>query len=241
MLKIVLLAVVSVHVFGNKMAWRCSSQTNAGLVMNLRAASLIKSDRVQKAMEMTDRAFYTESAPYEDSPQRIGYMATISAPHMHAMALEYLSPALNKENCKVLDVGCGSGYLAACLHRMVQEQNGSVYGVDYIPELVELSKRNLMKDDKELLDKVPLETRDGWKGWSKYAPFDAIHVGAAAASVPEELVKQLKPGGRMIIPVGPNNGDQELLMIDKSQDGESFTSESVCGVRYVPLVDTDKL
>ncbi|CAN0536333.1 unnamed protein product, partial [Ectocarpus sp. 12 AP-2014] len=160
-------------------------------------------------------------------PQPIGFRATISAPHMHAHALEVLSPAIPMDGGRVLDVGVGSGYLAAALSRMVGA-GGVVYGLDYIQQLVELSRTNLDKDDSTMQSsgRVVLKTADGWRGWPENGPYDAIHVGAAAESIPMDLVAQLKVGGRMVVPVGPPSETQMLVQVDRVKDtgpiSESF-------------------
>merc|ERR1711916_141370 len=102
-----------------------------------------------KAMKKVDRGNYAPDRPYEDSPQPIGYQATISAPHMHAHAVQHLLPNANNPNAKILDVGCGSGYLAAVFARL--NPTSKIYAIDYIPELVELSRRNIMKADSDLI------------------------------------------------------------------------------------------
>ncbi|CBJ48295.1 protein-L-isoaspartate (D-aspartate) O-methyltransferase [Ectocarpus siliculosus] len=224
-------------------AWRCSGNTNAELVKNLVDSSLVRSARVVKAMETTDRGFYTPQDAYEDRPQPIGFRATISAPHMHAHALEVLSPAIPMDGGRVLDVGVGSGYLAAALSRMVGA-GGVVYGLDYIQQLVELSRTNLDKDDSTMLSsgRVVLKTADGWRGWPENGPYDAIHVGAAAESIPMDLVAQLKVGGRMVVPVGPPSETQMLVQVDRVKDtgpvSESFATEGLMSVVYVPLVNS---
>ncbi|CAM9148245.1 unnamed protein product [Ascophyllum nodosum] len=224
-------------------AWRCSGSTNAELIKNLIDSTLVKTPRVAKAMQATDRGFYTPQDAYEDRPQPIGFRATISAPHMHAHALEVLSPVIPENGARVLDVGCGSGYLTGALARLVGE-SGTVFGMDYIPNLVAMTKTNLESDDETLLSsgRVSLVTGDGWKGWAEKGPFDAIHVGAAAETIPEALVSQLKVGGRMVVPVGPQSASQTLMRVDRTKDSgpitESYTTEELMAVIYVPLVNT---
>ena len=110
---------------------------------------MIKSDRVFESMAKIDRSNYTKTEPYRDAPQSIGFRATISAPHMHAIALELLNDHLN-EGDKALDVGCGSGYLTACMAAMIGA-SGRVIGVDHIPELVNLAESNVQNDNPNFL------------------------------------------------------------------------------------------
>jgi protein-L-isoaspartate(D-aspartate) O-methyltransferase len=136
--------------------------------------------------------------------------------------------------------------------------DGKVFGIDVIPQLVQMSARNIMKEDGDLLDSniVEVAVRDGWKGFPEGAPYNAIHVGAAAATFPIELMKQLAVGGIMVVPVGPDGGEQYLYQVERvgdrgqvvgeagSDDSKGFQEDDynvrrVLGVRYVPLVRAD--
>ncbi|XP_038686430.1 protein-L-isoaspartate O-methyltransferase 1-like isoform X2 [Tripterygium wilfordii] len=137
-----------------------------------------------------------------------------------------------------LDVGSGTGYLTACFALMVGSQ-GRVVGVEHIPELVVESIKNIEKSAAAPLLKegaLSIHVGDGRQGWPECAPYDAIHVGAAAPEIPKPLIDQLKPGGRMLIPVG--NIFQDLKVVDKNQDG-SINVRTETSVRYVPLTSRE--
>ncbi|XP_067895804.1 l-isoaspartyl protein carboxyl methyltransferase, like [Heterodontus francisci] len=221
------------------MAWTSSGNSHSQLVQNLKKNGVIRSPQVFEALMATDRALYCRTHPYMDSPQSIGYQATISAPHMHAHALECLKDHLY-EGARALDVGSGSGYLTACMARLVGP-TGTVVGIDHIPELVQQSIHNVESDNSTLLSsgRITLIAGDGRRGHPDGAPYDAIHVGAAAAVVPQQLLHQLKPGGRMVVPVGESGGSQSLQQFDKMQDG-TVTRTTLMGVIYVPLTDRDR-
>ncbi|KAI5790345.1 protein-L-isoaspartate O-methyltransferase [Pyronema domesticum] len=225
------------------MSWRCTGRSNAELVANLKRHGLIKTDAVQKAMEAIDRADYCPFEAYVDGPQHIGYDATISAPHMHAHAVETLAPFL-KPGAKVLDVGSGSGYLCAVFGEMVKP-NGLVVGIEHIPQLVNLSLANLQNNTVSSPSSTVIQIlqSDGRLGHSESAPYDAIHVGAAAKGFPEELIKQLKAPGRMFVPVEEDDGGQGqrqpaqfIYVVDKDEEG-NVTKTRRYGVMYVPLTD----
>ncbi|KAI9822555.1 MAG: hypothetical protein M1827_000274 [Pycnora praestabilis] len=223
------------------MAWRSSGSSNAGLINNLAENGLITSERVKKAMLGVDRAHYAPFSAYQDSPQTIGFSATISAPHMHASACESLLPFLNP-SARVLDVGSGSGYLTHVLANLVAPA-GTVIGVDHIQGLVDMANGNMGKseDGKELLrdKKVQFVKADGRLGFPEGGPYDAIHVGAAAASLHPKLIEQLKAPGRLFIPV-EENYRQHIWVIDKKEDG-SVEKKKEYGVQYVPLTDAPKV
>ncbi|PAV60071.1 hypothetical protein WR25_19557 [Diploscapter pachys] len=185
-------------------------------------------------MLAVDRGDFAPPDPYEDSPKRIGYNTTISAPHMHATALEYLKNHL-VEGAHALDVGSGSGYLAVCMAKMVG-RTGKVIGVDHIPQLIELGINNTKKHHADMLDSGRLS--DGRLGYKTGRQYNAIHVGAAAEEIPDALIEQLAEGGRMMIPVGPDKGDQVFLQVDKING--QVHKKVIHGVRYVPLTSKAK-
>lgn len=162
---------------------------------------------------------------YADSPLPIGCGQTISQPFIVALMTELL--ALDARSV-VLEVGTGSGYQTAMLASLARR----VYSVERIPALAEAAERRL----RELgIANVEIRIADGYRGWEEKAPFDAIIVTAAAAEVPPALVRQLKPGGRLAIPVGPQHRSQDLRVICKDESG-AWHSRSVLPVVFVPLV-----
>ncbi|KAJ4973668.1 hypothetical protein NE237_006842 [Protea cynaroides] len=216
-----------------------SSDKNKALVEQLQQYGVIKSNKVAEVVQTIDRGlFVPDGIPaYVDSPMQIGYNATISAPHMHAMCLELLENNL-QPGMHALDVGSGTGYLTACFAMMVGPQ-GRAVGVEHIPELVTTSIKNIQKSQAAPLlngGSLSIHGGDGRLGWPEFAPYDAIHVGAAAAEIPQPLIDQLKPGGRMVIPVG--NLFQDLKVVDKKLDG-SISIRTETSVRYVPLTSRE--
>ena len=161
---------------------------------------------------------------YDDSALPIGYGQTISQPSLQALYLQTLQ--LGPEDT-VLEIGAGSGYQTALLAELA----GNVYAVERIPELTQRAREVL---DELGYRNIALVTKDGTAGWSKYAPYDAILVGAAAPSVPEPLVEQLAPGGRLLIPVG-DRSTQQLMLVTKDEE-EGTTEEPVTGCVFVPLI-----
>jgi len=216
-------------------AWQTHATTLDGFIEGLKRHGVITDPTVEQVMRKVDRKNYVKdtSEAYVDSPLTIGEGQTISAPHMHVAAMETLLPNL-RPGAHVLDVGSGSGYLSACFARIVGP-TGRVIGIEVNDHLVSWGRTNVEKSDGDLLasEALKIVKADGWKGWPESAPYDAIHVGAAAESVPLALVEQLKNGGQMVIPVGKHS--QELLLVSKAQNGKVST-QHLMDVRYVPLV-----
>ena len=210
-----------------------------GLLNSLKYENIIKTDKVYNSMLQVDRADFTSHSPYYDSPQGIGYNATISAPHMHAYALEYLAPYC-ENNIHILDVGSGSGYLTVALSKMIND-SGKVIGIEHIDELYKKSIENIKKHHSNLIDNknIILLNADGRNGVKDYAPFKVIHVGAAAEEIPQDLIDQLDKKGRMFIPVGGQYEDQWIYLVDKDGNG-NITKEKIMCVTYVPLTSKEK-
>lgn len=161
---------------------------------------------------------------YADYPLPIGEGQTISQPYIVAAMTALIRP---KTNDVVLEVGTGSGYQAAVLSELVRQ----VYTI----EIVEPLGRSAASRLRMLgYSNVTVRVGDGYAGWAEHAPFDSIIVTCGAEHVPPPLVEQLKPGGRMVIPVGPVGGVQSLLIVEK--DGAGLVSQSeIMAVRFVPL------
>ncbi|MBE9546513.1 MAG: protein-L-isoaspartate(D-aspartate) O-methyltransferase [Proteobacteria bacterium] len=161
---------------------------------------------------------------YDDTPLPIGYGQTISQPYIVAYMTEILN--LDKEN-RVLEIGTGSGYQAAILSCIAKE----AYTIEIIPELAKSASLRLKKLGYK---NVEVTCGDGYYGWPEHAPFDAIIVTAAAGHIPPPLLKQLKNGGRMVIPVGGPFMIQNLVLVEKGSAGK-ITTRNLMSVRFVPL------
>ncbi|WP_440059037.1 protein-L-isoaspartate O-methyltransferase [Thermogladius sp. 4427co] len=207
------------------------------VVESLEREGYLKNKLVKKALLSVPRELfvpekYREYA-YVDSPLPIGYGQTISAIHMVAIMTEALDPL---PGMRVLEIGTGSGYQAAVLAEIVAKEDpslkGHVYTVERIPELAEFARRNIERAGYR--NYITVVVGDGSKGLPEYAPYDRIIVTAAAPSVPKPLIDQLKPGGKLVIPVG-DLYIQRLLILEKKHDGELSFKWGIDCV-FVPLI-----
>lgn len=185
------------------------------------------SPRVMQAMASVARHEFVPDSErryaYENRPLPIGYGQTISQPYIVAIMTDLLKL---QPGDRVLEIGTGSGYQAAILAELVQQ----VYSIEIIGELARRARAVL---DRLGYERVRTRVGDGYYGWEEQAPFDAIVVTAAADHVPPPLIKQLKPGGRMLIPVGSRFMTQQLVLVSKGD--EAVTTRQLLPVRFVPL------
>ena len=205
-----------------------SQRTRGRMVERLRSSG-IRDERVLQAMASVPRHLFVEEAlasrAYEDTALPIGFGQTISRPYVVARVLELL--LAGREPGKALEVGTGCGYQAAVLAAVFKE----VYSVERIQAMLERARRNLFGLK---LTNLRLAHGDGHAGLEKAAPFQAIAVAAAARSVPEALLRQLAPGGRMVLPLHANNGNsQRLVLIERN--GRAFVESELDPVRFVPM------
>jgi protein-L-isoaspartate(D-aspartate) O-methyltransferase len=184
--------------------------------------------KVKEVMARVPRHLFVpqeqQAYAYEDRPLPIGLGQTISQPYIVALMTDLLT--LRKDD-RVLEIGTGSGYQAAVLAELVH----SVYTIEILEPLALEARERLARLGYR---NVEVRAGDGYKGWAERAPFDAIMVTAGADEVPPPLLQQLKPGGRMVIPVGPARSIQHLTLIEKLADG-STRSRQVIPVRFVPF------
>lgn len=200
------------------------------MVDHLLSSGYIRSKPVIDAMLSVPRHEFIpegERYGYVDSPQGIGCDQTISAPHMVGIMLELLELG---GGLRVLEVGAGSGYHAACMAHMVRP-GGHVYSVEYVRELANLARRNIERTGYAKW--VTVLHGDGSEGLKGHAPFSRIIVTCAAPSIPPPLVEQLDKGGIMLVPSG-GRWLQDLLIVRKKNDGE-ITKEDWGGCVFVPL------
>lgn len=189
----------------------------------------IKDEKVLQAMRDVPRHLFVPKtsigSAYGDFPLPIGHGQTISQPYIVALMTELLNP---KKEHSALEVGTGSGYQAAVLAQIVK----NVYTIEIIPPLGRAAETRL-KDIAH--HNISVKIADGYFGWEEHAPFDCIIVTAASDHIPPPLIKQLKNGGRMVIPVGHPFQVQHLMLVLKSVEGE-IQMKDILPVRFVPFL-----
>ncbi|MBT2324301.1 protein-L-isoaspartate(D-aspartate) O-methyltransferase [Variovorax paradoxus] len=185
-------------------------------------------ERVMEAMGKVPRHAFVPSdqlpSAYQNRPLPIGHGQTISQPYIVALMTDL---ARAEPQHKVLEVGTGSGYQAAVMAHLA----GAVYTIEIVEALGREAEQRLRKLG---YDKVRVRLGDGYHGWEEHAPYDAILVTAAASHIPPPLIRQLKPGGRMVIPVGPAFMVQQLMLVEKNADG-TVSTRQILPVAFVPL------
>lgn len=184
-------------------------------------------DRVRRALEAVPRHEFVPDSfkrqAYDNRPLPIGEMQTISQPLIVALMTQLLEPQLGD---RILELGTGSGYQAAVLAEMVDQ----VYSIEIIGALADESRARLKRLG---YDNVTVRHGDGTLGWEEVAPFDGIIVTAAGIEIPDALMRQLRLGGRLVMPVGEAGGVQQLKLVENRPEGPS--NEDVLSVRFVPI------
>lgn len=182
---------------------------------------------VLRAFDLVPRHLFLPPAvqhrAYDDAPLPIGFGQTASQPSLQALYMQTLQLQAHE---RVLEIGTGTGFQTAVLAQLVAH----VYSVERVREL-SIRARQIL--DQLRIPNVALLVGDGTIGWSRYAPFDAMLVAAAAPSIPDALVEQLGPGGRMLIPLGDRN-EQQLTLVRRTETG--IEQESVTRCTFVPLI-----
>lgn len=218
--------------------------SNDDLIDYLQVSNPHLDPSVWHVMKKVDRKYFVDTLDlkrcYDLFPLSIGYKATISAPDIHALALHHLRQQL-KPGKRVLDVGCGSGIMMAYMSiylDILQVPGGFLSGIDLLQDLVDISRKNLNRWQPELLklSNVSLKIGNGWHGDQENAPFDAIHVGAAARGLPRELLDQVAcDGGRLLIPYEVEHYEQFIVLFER---GPAFTD---CVPSNLPILQDGPL
>jgi len=189
----------------------------------------VRNPAVLQAMRSVPRHLFmpegVRDMAYEDHPVPIGYGQTISQPYIVAVMTELLEPG---KDHRVLEIGTGSGYQAAVLAGLVKH----VYSIEIVPELARSASATLAHLGYR---NVTVRHGDGYKGWPEEAPFDRIIVTAAPPEIPQALLDQLRPGGKLVAPVGSTVWGQDLVVVDKTAQGK-LRRRSVFPVMFVPMV-----
>jgi protein-L-isoaspartate(D-aspartate) O-methyltransferase len=186
--------------------------------------------RVMEAVRKVPREDFVpdniRGSAFRDGALPVGHGQTISQPYIVALMTDLLELS---EDSIVLEIGTGTGYQAAILSQLTRQ----VYSIERIPELARAAQQRLGEMGYE---NVENRCSDGYLGWPEKAPFDGIVVTAAAPEIPPALLEQLKPGGRMVIPIGLPYSHQELILVTKDPHGKTDTHD-ILGVAFVPMVE----
>lgn len=189
----------------------------------------IEDPLVLNAMQTVPREVFVleelKDQAYNDNPLPIGYDQTISQPYIVAFMTEALSV---QAEYRILEIGTGSGYQAAILSRICRE----IYTIEIIKELANHAREVFRK---QLYNNIHIKVGDGHQGWPENSPFDAIIVTAAGSDVPSSLIKQLKVGGKMILPLKHNNYEQTLVLITKIDVNDNIIQKELLPVMFVPM------
>ena len=219
--------MMSIREAGRRGIGMTSARTRERLIERLKSHGIRSAEVLEQIRNVPRHLFVDEalaSRAYEDTALPIGHGQTISQPWVVARMTEALLADFDGQ--RALEIGTGCGYQTAVLAPLVKE----VFTVERIPELLRKAKQRLRELD---IYNVRFRHGDGWQGWRKYGPYEAIIVAAAADELPQMLLQQLAPGGRLVMPVGPA-GRQELTMVMRLKD--HFARESLGAVSFVPLV-----
>lgn len=201
------------------------------MVMRQLAGRGIRNQRVLATMRWVPREWFLPphlaADAYHDAPLPIGNGQTISQPYVVALMTHELQP---RRTDRILEIGTGSGYQTAVLSHLVP--SGKIFTIERLPDLLVEAEERFRR-----LGLTNIETRlgDGAPGWPEAAPFDGIIVAAAAPSIPDPLVAQLAPGGRLVIPIGDLTA-QELVILQRPMNGGAVQQRQAGGVRFVPLI-----
>lgn len=188
--------------------------------------------RVMQVMAQVPRHEFVpegeQNLAYANGPLPIGHGQTISQPYIVALMTDLLAPQAEHT---ILEIGTGSGYQTAVLSLLCK----TVYTMDLVPPLTKAASERLARLN---YTNIHARSGNGYQGWPEHAPYDGIIVTAAASHIPEALVEQLKPGGRLVIPVGQPFMSQELMLVNKNEKGEIDTQD-ILAVAFVPLLNED--
>lgn len=227
-LRMTMLALLCAHEAGAAGGAQDYAAERAEMVTRQIGDRGVRDEHVLSAMRNVPRHDFVPDTEkryaYHDTPLPIGEGQTISQPYIVALMTELARP---DKSHRVLEIGTGSGYQAAVLAEIVEH----VYTIEIEPELAQRAAEVL----RDLgYDNVTVRTGDGYVGWVEHAPYDIIMVTAAPDHIPQPLIDQLKPGGVMVVPVGPTSATQQLRVLEKDATGKIIW-KSVAPVRFVPL------